>query len=66
MVGGGDWAGGAGGYVGTWGDNGDCYRTNGNNGISLLRSDFTKEGISGIVEGTYRVACYFAASYFTT
>ncbi len=65
MDGGGDWAGGAGGYVGTWGDNGDCYRTNGNNGISLLRSDFTDENISGIADGTYRGGGDDGASYFT-
>lgn len=62
---GGDWANGAGGYVGTWADDGDCYRPNGNNGISLLRSDFTDTRIYGVNDGTYRGAGDDAASYFT-
>ncbi|MBO5398396.1 MAG: hypothetical protein J6A36_05690 [Clostridia bacterium] len=62
---GGDWANGAGGYVGTWGDTGDCYRTNGNNGISLLRSDFSDIGVSGVSDGSYRGSGDDAASYFT-
>ena len=62
---GGDWANGAGGYVGTWGDNGDNLRTNGNNGLSLLRSQFSNTGISGVETGTYRGAGDDAASYFS-
>lgn len=57
---GGDWANGAGGYVGTWGDEFDCNRTNGNNGISLLRLDF---GVNVASNG--RGIGDDAASYFT-
>ena len=62
---GGDWANGAGGYVGTWGDNGDCYRENGNNGVSEVRSDYDDSRITGVIEKTYRGYGDDAASYFT-
>ena len=54
-----------GGYVGTWGDEGDCYRTNGNNGLSLLRSAFDNDKITGIRDESYRGHGDDAASYFS-
>lgn len=63
--GGGDWENGAGGYVGTWGDDGDIYREEGHNGISILRQDYDDTRISGISDRTYRGLGSDAASYFT-
>ncbi len=54
-----------GGYVGTWGDDGDCYRTNGDNGISLLIKDFDNKGISGVGDNSFRGNGDDAASYFS-